>query len=485
MIPLLMQSLPAKTILRFLKEHPQLAQTVFHGFTPREKTLALPVVAQRVVAELARQPQLLDELQDCWRQAFPELIDRVRDVSFSPNSDELAEMTRRHGDAALRYALTSDQRPDIQALADTIPAAKRTAAAPEPQPAAPPVGQKHANLLTHQENAPQPDVMHALRQTNSRLEKLLTERESELAGMHKQLTAALERLEREQRRVKKAENEVAELRKTLKQMETAPAPTTEPDNAASLREAVATAIDLLQRGLDPQHGMPAIPLPAHPAASQPPLPAVSPHADRTHSRSTISLPLRQGKRTYHFANLLNGLRQNDTALLDEIRDGIARLAETPARERAAVAELTKAGVPDALLRGPLRPAVIDGSNVANVNADSGPARLVYLQQVQQSAWREGYFPVYIIVDASLRHSIDRADLLMDMVERGSITMAPAGTSADELLIDEARHRRAVIITNDRMSEWPAARDLEKRHVLMSGGNAGVGDFHRGNVPWFY
>jgi hypothetical protein len=117
--------------------------------------------------------------------------------------------------------------------------------------------------------------------------------------------------------------------------------------------------------------------------------------------------------------------------------------------------------------------------------ERGRARLAYIQQVQLSAWREGYFPVIIIVDASLRHSIDRADLLMDMVDSGEIIMAPAGTSADELLIDEAEHRHAVLITNDRMLDWPAAKTLEKRHIELIGGSVLVGMFHRSSSLWFY
>ena len=183
--------------------------------------------------------------------------------------------------------------------------------------------------------------------------------------------------------------------------------------------------------------------------------------------------------------VLAGLRRNDEELLHVIRDGITVLAKDPERERLLVSELIRAGVPDTLLRGPIHAAVIDGSNVANLNKENGRARLAYIQQVQRSAWREGYFPVIIVVDASLRHSIDRSDLLMEMVNNGEILMAPAGTSADEMLISEAEHRHAIIITNDRMLDWPAAKSLEKRHVELIGGMVTVGLFHRSASLWFY
>jgi hypothetical protein len=135
-----------------------------------------------------------------------------------------------------------------------------------------------------------------------------------------------------------------------------------------------------------------------------------------------------------------------------------------------------------VLAGPLRPAVLDGSNVANMSSERR-AHIAYIQQAQHSAWEEGYFPVLIIVDASLRHQIDQPDALMERVERGEIIMAPPGTSADALLIEEAAARHAVILTNDRMADWPAAAKLEKRHVELRNGAARLGSFHRSGELW--
>ena len=111
------------------------------------------------------------------------------------------------------------------------------------------------------------------------------------------------------------------------------------------------------------------------------------------------------------------------------------------------------------------------------------AHLAFIEQAQRAAWREGYFPVHIIVDASLRYQIDRPDQLMALIERGEIEMAPAGTSADALLIEETVRQHAVLLTNDRMHDWPAAKELEKRHVELIGGNTCLGGFHRSSL-WF-
>ncbi|HEX2949611.1 MAG TPA: hypothetical protein VHV83_08600, partial [Armatimonadota bacterium] len=230
----------------------------------------------------------------------------------------------------------------------------------------------------------------------------------------------------------------------------------------------------------------AVPL-ANPVSTQS-SPITIPKAPVVQSRivdKDLTFPTAHGKRTYSLSQILTRLRRNDEELLTVMRDGIARLANNPERERAIIADLTKAGVPAALLTGPLHPAVIDGSNVANIDASQRRARYAYLRQIRRAAWREGYFPVIIVVDASLRHQIDRADILMERVDTGDIVMAPAGSSADQLLIDEAKRLHAVLITNDRMNDWPAAKNLEKRHVELIGGTVCIGSFHRANPAWFH
>ena len=122
-------------------------------------------------------------------------------------------------------------------------------------------------------------------------------------------------------------------------------------------------------------------------------------------------------------------------------------------------------------------AVIDGSNVARINAENSKGKLNYILQAQKSAWREGYFPVKIIIDASLRYHIDFPDKLDELVDQGIFYMSEAGTSADKILIDEAIARHAVLITNDRMNDWPDAAELEKRHVKLISGVATITDFH--------
>lgn len=333
--------------------------------------------------------------------------------------------------------------------------------------------QKRLAALEHERDT----LKHEVAQSRKQLEDMA----EQVKTLQHANADAERRFEREQRRVRKVEEELERVRKELRQRKNIAtalenqAPNVPDEVINSVNEAIAS----LQRGLSAVLGSPEEVVTPPPPAKAQPKPAATNKPD-----ITIALPTRSGKNTFTVTQLLAGLHHNNQELLDKVRDGLAYLADNPGRERIVIAELTKAGIPDALLTGPLRPAIIDGSNVANANPKQKRARFAYLGQIQRSAWREGYFPVYIIVDASLRHQIDRSDLLMEAVDAGEITMAPAGSSADQLLIEEAKRQHAVLITNDRMNDWPDAKNIEKRHVELIGGTVCVGSFHRTRTLWF-
>ena len=279
-----------------------------------------------------------------------------------------------------------------------------------------------------------------------------------------------------QRRTRRAIEEAAELRQALRQAQAAPADAA-PAPSPELRRIIADAIAVLQRGLGPTAPAAEGPTVTFPSAP-PPLPP------RPAPDQTVVLPYGHGrKQTYHTERLRQALARNDLDQLQRVREGLTRLAKSPEKEREALDTLAKGGIPRPLLAGPLHPAVLDGSNIANMSP-SARGRLAYLVQARRAAWEEGYFPVLIIVDASLRHQIDDPDGLMALVERGEIIMAPPGTSADPLLIDEAAARHATLLTNDRMIDWPAAKNLEKRHVELDRGTIHLGGFHTSS-RWFY
>lgn len=271
--------------------------------------------------------------------------------------------------------------------------------------------------------------------------------------------------------------EVGRLRQRVTELEAERAQASQ-DVLAVLQEASA----LLQRGVtllqksdppvsarQPEHKKTVAP------PLQPPRPAGPP----------IAIPVGKGnKQSYTASQLKSALEWNDMALIDRVRDSIARLAvNNPEQEARILTQIREAGLPTTVFSGPLRPAIIDGSNIANMSPERR-AHLAYITQIRRAAWSEGYFPVLIIVDASLRYQIDHPDHLLAMVERGEVRMADAGSPADRIIIDEAARQHAVIITNDRLNEWPEAKTLEKRHAVLQRGVAGLGSFHRSDM-WFY
>ena len=66
--------------------------------------------------------------------------------------------------------------------------------------------------------------------------------------------------------------------------------------------------------------------------------------------------------------------------------------------------------------------------------------------------------ITILVDANLRHHIDRKDDLETMIKDRKVLQAPAQTDADEFILQTAEAHRSrgeevVIITNDRYLEY--------------------------------
>jgi hypothetical protein len=498
-LKLLIASVPAKTLLKFIKADPALAHTVFPGFSAREKSLEIPQVRQRIERELEKNAASAQALWELWQTHFQPLLARLDDGDVVISQQTLLLLRKQYGATALEYAVLHANREEVRAMVTCLTEAPCSASsarsslmpsiAPDterakfPTPAVCNLQQRITDLNTRLQLAAQTTA--ALQKECSILKSQLKDAHHLLGEQTQQLKDAERRLAREQRRGKKAEEDAEALRKAMRsEQQSDVAPTSpSPRYPSVLLSRVYEAIRLLQNGLgetetstpSPEHSSPTPQLTAAPLPKRTPV--------RKIPASAVTLPTAHGPENFSSSRVLEALRLNDQPLLERIRNGIAALDHNPPREAAAIAEFTKAGIPAALLTGPLRPALIDGSNIANLPSEKARAQLAFIQQARRAAWSEGYFPVLIIVDASLRYQIDRPDQLMDMVEHGEIMMAPAGTSADELLIDESAHQRALLITNDRMTDWPAAKDLEKRYVELIGGNVCLGGFHR-SALWF-
>jgi hypothetical protein len=113
-------------------------------------------------------------------------------------------------------------------------------------------------------------------------------------------------------------------------------------------------------------------------------------------------------------------------------------------------------------------AIVDGSNVAH--SSEGTARLFNIQLVCEKLIEEGYEPI-VVVDAALRHQIDKRREYEELVDQGKLRQAPAGTDADYFILSFARELAASIVSNDRfkdrMQSFPEARDRVIRYMIVA------------------
>ncbi|MHB9022988.1 MAG: NYN domain-containing protein [Armatimonadota bacterium] len=492
-IDLLVAATPPRILLDFVKADEELSRNVLQGFSARANAMANPVVRQRIVRAVSDAPALTQGLFETWLFTFVELMQQLSDPRRSLDLQSLRPLLKEVGEAALRYGLLHTEREDARAWAERIEEIRQTT----PKTI---TDDREAVIITREQRIAEERAI--LRSEMTELKRSLAESEKECARLQREV-ARLEKhlhsaeeletslrqllkereeaIKREQRRVRGAEAEADKLEKALRKLEQQIQRTTTEPVSPSTTRAIENAIAILQKSIQKQPPVaePAIPGPPSP----PPVPVATRKAPPPTPREpSVSLPTSRGEETLTISRIQTALRKNDMALIGTVRDGIARLAGQQ-REQMILHTLEKAGIPVPVLTGPLRPAFIDGSNIANMSPERR-AHLAYLQEVRQSAWNEGYFPVIIIVDASLKHQIDQPDALMTLVETGEIRMAQPGTSADELLITEALQQHAVLLTNDRMTNWPAAKPLEMRHVELHRGKARVGAFHRSSwLPW--
>ena len=128
-----------------------------------------------------------------------------------------------------------------------------------------------------------------------------------------------------------------------------------------------------------------------------------------------------------------------------------------------------------LRQTPRGPVVVDGSNVAWFDQESlvqGQPRLRHLRAMRRTLWARGRFPVVLFADANLPYEIDDAPALRQMQRRGELSLVDAGTAADEVLLRQSKLLGALLVTNDRMTDWdPHGEVLKVRYTIALGGEA--------------
>ncbi len=119
---------------------------------------------------------------------------------------------------------------------------------------------------------------------------------------------------------------------------------------------------------------------------------------------------------------------------------------------------------------PARTVIIDGSNVAHCS-EGESARLENIELVKRKLEEDGLDAV-VLVDAALRHQIDRSNDYEQLVESGVIRQAPAGTDADYFILAFARELDADVVSNDRFRDrqeaFPETKDRMIRYMIVNG-----------------
>lgn len=113
--------------------------------------------------------------------------------------------------------------------------------------------------------------------------------------------------------------------------------------------------------------------------------------------------------------------------------------------------------------------IIDGSNVAYSTEGETP-RLANISLVVDKLREEGFEPI-VVADAALRHQIDDSERYEDLVDRGVIRQAPAGTDADYFILSFAREFDADVVSNDRYRDrqesFPEVRERVIRFMIVN------------------
>ena len=112
--------------------------------------------------------------------------------------------------------------------------------------------------------------------------------------------------------------------------------------------------------------------------------------------------------------------------------------------------------------------LVDGSNVAH-GGERTP--LIDNLDVVLSTLATHPLRVLTMIDASLRHRIDRPQELETRIEFGRVVQAPAGRAVDDFLMQLARKKQSegecvYILTNDRFPEKDGGRTVQRIAFLI-------------------
>jgi hypothetical protein len=100
--------------------------------------------------------------------------------------------------------------------------------------------------------------------------------------------------------------------------------------------------------------------------------------------------------------------------------------------------------------------IIDGSNVAMYGMSKTgkkKAKIENIMAVINKLKEYKASEIITICDANIRYTIDDKDKLDSMIEDKSVILAPSGIRADMFILDYARQKNCLIVSNDKFRDY--------------------------------
>jgi len=459
----LISLLPRKQFLNLLKGMPEVCQSVFQGFAVKSENLSIPVIEGRLARLFGDDAEICRTALEMWASTSPAVLQETKRQSVRELREQVMVLAEKWGGASVFLALAADERKGARELAEKM--AQTLAAIPEPS------SQEKEVAPPRPESAAKSDLASgalarlelenkSLRQANAQLKQELAAAEKRIRSLERELDKAARDMLQKERVLDETSKRLSRLEKEMDRAQRARAKAE--DESDRLKKQLAKVLTLQERQTQ-EHTISSTKPPAEKRAEQAP--------DFSEKRET---PVSQADDTISFMS--NGLRYNIS--IKEIIKEVSTNNEANVREFARLAEILRRTdlrkyreLTDSLkkagryfvrvLRERLEPVIVDGSNVAHCERDQyGKAKLATILRVREELRSQGFFPIWIYVDASLPHQIDDPAALRRLIEAEEIMMAPAGTPADDIITRKARETGACVVTNDKRLAEAVAPSLQ-------------------------
>jgi len=516
----LWEHFPIQLLFKLVNDFPVSSEVVFRGFQRKVHSLSNPVVNKRLREEMIKNEKMADELIAILELNASDTCAALSEID-DVTDNSIIELAAKFNKENIAIALTVDERekvneiftrideliPDAEEEIDDKPAKQDIEANAARWQHKCEMLEKKLQKFEDQmsklkkERVEQINNIKDLEKEIENLNSQINKQKIELSEVVKECSSYQKQIERLERNIKKEseaksnfEKENAELKSQILTLKNKPAEkeiiTEEKiitehiihnDKKNKVKEAIALLSSIFTEKNNEDK-------PTNKSAAKPKLAVTL----KTPATAPVSVPPKVSDKIKIMSEgklldltptqVMAYLKQNNKRIVDAVRTHYNKLVAP--HDKELLNTLIKAKIPNQIICGPLKPAIIDGSNVAHFTANGERPKLEHLIQLRHTCWLEGYFPVYIIVDASLPYQIDNEAKLSEMMKQNEVIAVSINTVADKEILKRAIELNAVVLTNDRYSEWPDGDKVSKRYVIQSRNIMKPGDYHHKNgINW--